>query len=83
MSTLIWMAIISLALLAIGVVRDFVAWVFGQLWKLLLWVSGVALVVAQHIARAVFDAHLTIIKNLLPRQTVLPSVRVKSVKRTD
>lgn len=54
----------------------------AQCGKVLLKAAHLIVAFLQLIGMKVLIAHVQVIKNLMPRQSVLPSVRTKSVRRT-
>ena len=83
LAVLLWSAVgLGLALF-VPPLRAMLGWGVGQLWNGLLAAGHLILTLVQSALRNVITAHLVILKNLGPRNSVLPSVRPKSVKRLD
>lgn len=80
---LLWTAVAVGLALFVPPLRSLLGWALGQVWNGLLAAGHLVLTLLQSALRNVITAHLLILKNLGPRNSVLPSVRPKSVKRLD
>lgn len=82
-ATLILFAVILVVVLLFPPGRALIGFVLQQAWKLLEWILGVLSGLAQAAAMEVWRAHLTILRNLMPRGAVLPTVAKKKTTRKE
>lgn len=61
--------------------RAVLSFVLGQFWTLALHLIGIAFGLIQAALMHVWRAHMIVGKNLMPRNSVLPSVSKKTVRR--
>jgi len=78
MTGFIWAGFGLLIVLMIPPLRSVLGWVFGQVWQLFIKTTTVGAVTLQGVIKSVAQDHAVVLRNLLPRGVVLPTV-----KRTD
>lgn len=82
--SIVWMvwvgfSVILLALFPPG--RALMTFALGQAWRFVIWSGHLLLAWGQAVGLEVWRAHGTLLRNLGPRQWVLPSVGEKTTRR--
>lgn len=80
-STIVLIMLVLIIMMFVPPLRALLGWALKQSFDAIKHLLSIAFVALQHAVVHVARAHGTIIKNLMPRNTVLPSVREKTTRR--
>lgn len=81
---LIWGGLAVFICLLVAPLRALLGFLLKQTWVLVFGALAIVLAKTQDILKYVWKCHLCVIKNMMPRNVVLPSVaRTKTTRRQD
>lgn len=81
---LIWAGLAVFVCLLVAPLRALLGFLLKQSWMLVFAALAIVVAKVQDILKYVWKCHLCVIKNLMPRNVVLPSVaRTKTTRRQD
>lgn len=81
-STVILVGVVCLIMLLFKPTRAIVLWVFKMVGTLIRWVWSFTASIVHKSGQVFWGAHVTLLRNFLPRSAVIPTVGQKSTKRT-
>lgn len=77
----IFVAIIFGLMLMLPFTRGIAQWLLKAVWTIIRWLYAVVMSFLHKFGLVIWQAHIVLFRNLLPRNAVIPTVATKSTRR--